>query len=298
MFFAFNENGDEAIPGFCLSEQARTMRNSLGWGVLLAAVGLASWTFLCADEADSPGVTEHVGQFIPGEVLVVDDAGATLRLADLVDRPVILALVYYSCEHICPQVLSALGHLASEMTLAPGTDYRIVTLSFDAADTPADAARAKKNYLKPFAGGLPAGSWSFLTASPDDIRTLTDAAGFRYEADSHGFIHPSVLVILAPGGRIAGYIHVSKTAYGVGYPVTFPAVGVATSLRRAADGQSEAPSPLPLLFCYPHEPEKQSGFYGLLSTLGAFTLAVMAGLFLLLFMASGRRRPRTGVRGS
>lgn len=272
------------------------MRHIVKRGVFLAAIGLASCTFLLADAADRPGIAEHVGQSIPREIVVLDDGGTALRLADLVDRPVILALVYYSCEHICPQVLGALGQLASEMTLTPGADYRLVTLSFDAADTPADAAKAKKNYLKPFARSLPAGSWSFLTAPPDDIRKLTDAVGFRYTADSHGFIHPSVLVILGPGGRIAGYIHVSKTAYGVGYPVTFPAVAVAASLRRAAGGQFEASSPLPLLFCYPHEPEGQRGFYRLLSTLGVVTLAVMAGLFLF-FLAAGRRGSRTGVKG-
>jgi protein SCO1/2 len=264
---------------------------------ILAALTLASGVFLAAGATEEPGITGHVGQPIPDDILVLDERGAAVRLANLVDRPAILALVYYSCEHVCPQVLSALGQLASELTLAAGTDYRLIALSFDPADTAEDAATARKNYTKPFARYLPAGSWPFLTASPENIRKLTDALGFRYQADSHGFIHPSVLVILGPGGRIAGYIHVSKTAYGVGYPVTFSPVAIATSLRNAAAGLSEAPSPLPLLFCYPHEPEGQGGFYRLLSTLGVVTLAVMAGLFLF-FMVSGRRRARTGAKGS
>ena len=244
--------------------------------------------------ADRPGVTEHVGADIPGDIFVVDDRGRSWNLADLADRPVILALVYYSCEHVCPQALGALGQLVSGLPLTPGADYKIVTFSFDAADTPRDAAAAKRNYIKPLGPGFPAEAWTFLTASPENIGKLTDSLGFRFKKQLHGFIHPSLLVILGPGGRISGYIHVSRTAYGVGYPVMFSPVSIGASLRRAAAGGSEAKDPAPLLFCYPHEPEGQPRFYGLLSALGAGTLAFLGGLFL--YLTIGRKRPRAAVR--
>ena len=245
--------------------------------------------------AKEPGVTEHVGGRIPADILVIDEHGTSLRLEDLADRPVILALVYYSCEHVCPQVLGALGQLASVLRLAPGKGYKLVTFSFDAADTPQDAATAKRNYIKPLGPGFPAEAWSFLTASPENIGKLTDSLGFRFNKDTHGFVHPSVLVILGPGGRISGYIHVTRTAYGVGYPVMFSPVGIGASLRRAADGASGSEDPAPLLFCYPHEPEGQQDFYRLMSALGAGTLAVLAGLFL--YLAAGRKSPRAGAGG-
>ncbi|MGB8959665.1 MAG: SCO family protein [Candidatus Aminicenantales bacterium] len=244
--------------------------------------------------ADRPGVTEHVGADIPGDIFAVDDRGRSWKLADLADRPVILALVYYSCEHVCPQALGALGQLASGLPLTPGADYRLVTFSFDAADTPQDAAEAKRNYIKPLGPGFPAEAWTFLTASPENIGKLTDSLGFRFKKQPHGFIHPSVLVILGPGGRISGYIHVSRTAYGVGYPVMFSPVSIGASLRRAAAGGSEAKDPAPLLFCYPHEPEGQPRFYGVLSALGAVTLAFLGGLFL--YLAVGRKRPRAAAK--
>jgi protein SCO1/2 len=246
--------------------------------------------------AKEPGVTEHVGGKIPADILVVDEHGASRRLADLADRPVILALVYYSCEHVCPQVLGALGQLASDLRLTPGKGYKLVTFSFDAADTPQDAATAKRNYIKPLGPGFPAEAWSFLTASPDNIGKLTDSLGFRFDKDTHGFVHPSVLVILGPGGRISGYIHVTRTAYGVGYPVMFSPVAIGASLRRAADGASVSEDPAPLLFCYPHEPEGRQDFYRLMSALGAGTLAVLAGLFL--YLAAGRKWPRAGAGGT
>lgn len=246
------------------------------------------------EAADRPGVTEHVGADIPGDIFAVDDGGRSWNLADLTDRPVILALVYYSCEYVCPQVLGALGQLVSDLPLTPGADYRLVTLSFDAADTPQDAASAKRNYIKPLGPDFPAEAWTFLTASPENIGKLTDSLGFRFKKQPHGFIHPSILVILGPGGRISGYVHVSRTAYGVGYPVMFSPVAIGTSLRRAAAGGSEAKDPAPLFFCFPHEPEGQPRFYGLLSALGAGTLALLGGLFL--YLTVGKKRPRTAVR--
>jgi protein SCO1/2 len=243
---------------------------------------------------DEPGLAELIGGHIPPDVLVMDENGMTVRLAGLVDRPTLLALVYYTCEHVCPQVLAALGQLASGLPLAPGKDYRLIAVSFDPADTPKDAAEAKRNYLKPLGPGFPAGAWSFLTAAPEDIRRLTESLGFRYVKDSHGFTHPSVLVVLGPQAIISSYIHVTRTAYGVGFPVTFQGVATAAALSKAGEGLAGTPSPAPLLFCYPHEPENQPRFYALTAALGAGTLAAMAGLMLFLFLA-GRKRVRSST---
>ena len=296
-----------------ISEGAKLKRNRGGRYVaptpLVYVVALTLWASATAPSIASdpvsppgrptaaiePGITEHVGGKIPADILVVDEHGTSLRLEGLADRPVILALVYYSCEHVCPQVLGALGQLVSDLQLMPGKGYRLVTFSFDAADTPQDATTAKRNYIKPLGPGFPAEAWSFLTASPENIARLTDALGFSFKKDSHGFIHPSVLVILGPGGRISGYVHVTRTAYGVGYPVMFSPVAIGASLRRAADGASESQDPAPLLFCYPHEPEGQPRFYQILSALGAGTLAILAGLFL--YLAFGRKGPLTGLKG-
>jgi protein SCO1/2 len=263
-------------------------------GVLLAA-GAASRASGAPEVPGRAGLAEHAGGFLPADIVAVDERGATVRLADLTDRPVILSLVYYSCEHVCPLVLGALGELVSNMDLAAGRDYRLVTLSFDATDGAGDAARAKANYTQPLRPALPEGAWSFLTASDADIAELTEAIGFRFERTPHGFIHPSVLVILGPGGRISSYFHVSRTAYGVGYPVVFSPVTMAAALRQAGAAGTAGPDPAPLLFCFPHEPPAQSRFYGLMKTTGIGTLVLMTGLFLYLSMAW--KRPRAGREG-
>src|SRR5512138_1068410 len=59
--------------------------------------------------AGRAGLEERPGRSLPADIFAADEQGRPVRLVDLVDRPVILALVYYSCEHVCPLVLSALG---------------------------------------------------------------------------------------------------------------------------------------------------------------------------------------------
>jgi protein SCO1 len=266
----------------------------LGLWTLSAAATIPHAADQARPDKIRPGLTEFAGERIPAGIRAVDDRGRTVRLVELIDRPTLLVLVYYTCEHVCPLVLGALGGLASDPALAIGRDYRIVTLSFDAADTAADAATARANYTKPVGRELPDGAWTFLTAPAEDIALLTEVLGFRYVRSSHGFIHPSVLVVLGPGGRISSYLRVSRTAYGVGYPVTFPPGAIAAALRLAAEGASGPQDPAPLLFCYPDEPRAQGRFYGLMTAMGAGTLVLLAGLFVYISLVWKRPPPGAG----
>jgi protein SCO1/2 len=250
--------------------------------------GLAALLFLLAAAVAGPaGLVERPGEWVPGNIRCVNDKGDEVPLASLLDRPVVLSLVYYSCEHICPQVLAALSRMAQDLPLDPGVDYRLVTWSFDEKDGPKDAAEAKRNYLRPLPASFPRESWAFLTASAADTRKLTAALGFSFEKAEHGFVHPSILVILGPGGRISRYIHVSDYAYGAPSPPVFQPVEIAAALRDASRGAVANVARAPLLFCFPHRPEGWGGYYGLTALAGGGTLAGLLVLFL--YLAAGRR---------
>lgn len=238
--------------------------------------------------AENPGIVEHAGMAIPADIRCVDDKGAAVNLQALMDRPTILSLVYYTCEHVCPQVLVGLGRLVGELPLEAGMDYRVITLSFDGLDTALDAAKARRNYTKPLSRDFPPGAWMFLTASDDDIGRLTSRLGFSFNKEEHGFVHPAVLVILGPGGVISRYVYPSKYVYGAGYPVTFQAVGIAASLRKAARGEIDAEAPGPVLFCFPHEPPGQARFFGIMRLAGWGTLVALAAFFLYLIAGRGK----------
>jgi protein SCO1/2 len=239
---------------------------------------------------DSIGVSEKLGDSLPGDITCVDERGEEIRLDALLGKPVILCLVYYSCAHICPQVLVGLGRLVPQLDLRAGVDYRLITISFDAADTPAAAASAKQNYLHPLGPDFPGAAWLFATASEENITRLTGALGFRFAKRPHGFIHPSILVILSPGGRIARYIHVTKYNYGEAYPVAFSPVEIKQALLEAWSGRLSPTPPAPLLFCFPMEPSRQSRYFRLMAMSGWITLAGLGALFTTLSIKRRRRK--------
>jgi protein SCO1/2 len=241
-----------------------------------------------AGTAGDIGVTEQAGSHIPPGLVCRDEAGREFSLDSRLDRPVILSLVYYSCMHICPQVLVALGELVQKMDLRPEADYRLLTLSFDENDGPDQAEGIRHNYLKPLGDAFPAEGWTFATASPDVIRRLTEAVGFRARRVPHGFIHPVILVVIGPGGLISSYVRPARFNYGVAYPIVFREDEMKERLAAAAKGETSASPRNPVLFCFPMEPAGQVVFERMSRTAGWVTLAVLGGLFA--YLAGARRR--------
>src|SRR6185437_11039837 len=80
------------------------------------------------------GIDQKLGAQVPLDVPFQDALGHTVTLRQYLDggnRPAVLSLVYYSCPMLCPRVLDALNTSLRRMTLDPGQDYQVVTISFD-----------------------------------------------------------------------------------------------------------------------------------------------------------------------
>ncbi len=229
-----------------------------------------------------------MGTRLPADITCIDDGGRRRPLGELMDRPVILSLVYDQCTRFCPQVQVGLGRLIQSLDLTPGRDYRIVTFSFDPEDGPEASAVARKNYTLPLGKDLPDGAWTFVTASAPDIARLTSALGFSYQKAMHGFSHPVILALIAPGGRISRYILPSRYAYGAAYPITFSPAELGRYIDEAGRGLIAGPPSGPPLFCFESEPPGQARYDRLTKTLGIVTLICLAAFFAYLVLA--RRR--------
>ena len=72
-----------------------------------------------------------------GRGLVLQDSnGKEFVLGDVLDKPLILVLSYYSCDGACPAVNESLRiALDGVSRWRLGQDYRVLTLSFDRHDT-------------------------------------------------------------------------------------------------------------------------------------------------------------------
>ena len=66
------------------------------------------------------GLNQRLGQKVPPDLIFRDETGSPVRVGDIVDRPTVLTLVYYSCSHICPQMLFGLAEVLPKITLVPG----------------------------------------------------------------------------------------------------------------------------------------------------------------------------------
>src|SRR5262245_25502685 len=84
---------------------------------------------------------QKLGAQIPLDIEFRDEMGGTVALKQyFARRPVILSFVYYNCEDLCPLVLDGLVRSLRPLSFNIGDQFDVLTVSFDARDTPALAA--------------------------------------------------------------------------------------------------------------------------------------------------------------
>ena len=151
------------------------------------------------------------------------------------------------------QALTWLSSALGVMSLNPGQDFEIVTVSFNPHDTPASATAKKAVYLERYKRPGAAEGWHFLTGDQPQIDRLTKAAGFRYawDAETKQFAHPSGVIVLTPDGRLSKYL------FGIEYGPRDLRLGIV----EASEGKVGTPVDALLLYCYHYDP--MTGRYGL-----------------------------------
>ena len=200
------------------------------------------------------GFDQYIDQRVPLDTTFRDEAGATVRLGDYFgNKPVVLVFAYYDCPMLCTQVINGLSSALGVMSLNPGRDFEIVTVSFNPRDTPASAAAKKASYLERYRRPGAAAGWHFLTGDQANIDRLTKAAGFRYawDAETRQYAHPSGVIVLTPDGRLSKYL------FGIEYGPRDLRLGIV----EASAGKVGTPVDSLLLYCYHYDP--MTGRYGL-----------------------------------
>jgi len=195
------------------------------------------------------GFDPQLNAQIPLDTTFVDEYSQPVTLRDYsAGKPILLAFVYFSCPMLCNQVEQAVVGTLKMISFNPGTDYQVVFISFDPADTPDAALKKKHEAMSRFARPLTERGWHFLTGTPQSIDAVTKAANFRFSYDQKTrlFGHASGILLLTPDGRISRYF------YGVEYPPSHVRLG----LVDASSGKIGSPIDHILLFCYQYDPTK------------------------------------------
>ncbi len=230
------------------------------------------------------GFDQNLDRMVPLDTTFRDEAGRSVRLGDYFGkRPVALVFAYYDCPMLCTLVINGLSSALGVLSLNPGSDFEIVTVSFDPRDTPATASAKKATYVERYKRPGAAEGWHFLTGDQASIDRLTKAAGFRYvwDKDTKQFAHPTGVVVLTPEGRIARYL------FGVEYGPR----DLRMALVEASAGRVGNPVDALLLYCYHYDP--MTGRYGLaimraMRIAGAATVLLIGGFVIVMLR---RERP-------
>ena len=254
-----------------------------------AIVALAfTAVFSAAASAAADGLSDlafrpNPGAPLPLAVVLKDEQGRAVPVGwYFTGEPVVLVLQYLRCRTLCGLTLRNVIDAVEVLPLRPGRDFRLLAIDIDPHDTPADALRARQQYL---GGRRNAGAEDgihFLTGEEAVVRAVADAVGFpfRYDAATEQYLHPAGFIVATPDGTVSRYF------FGIG---ASPAE-LQQGLADAAAGNGIGPLARFLLLC---RGDGATGRYTL-AVLAVLTAADLgaAGVVVALFAVIRRRRRR------
>ena len=165
------------------------------------------------------------------------------------------------------------------MKRQPGTEYRVISVSFDETETPALAARSKRMYLASMNIPFPEDGWRFLTGDAAEIRRLTDAAGYHFQRKGRDFIHPVASFVVARDGTIVRYL----------YGTTFLPKDLTLAFLEAQEGTTGATIRKVVGYCFSFDPVGKTYVFNLLRV-SATVVFLTAGSFLAFLLLTGKKR--------
>jgi protein SCO1/2 len=151
---------------------------------------------------------QFLGARLDGGAAFTDSEGHGFRLEQMFGKPLILLLSYYGCDGTCPTMNMELAKVLAKVDrFRLGTDYRVLTVSFDKRDSSSTAAEFLRK-----TGGIPEqwhAGWRHAVLAGDDVVAFVASVGFRFfwSDAAKAFLHPNVLVFVTPEGRVARYIY-------------------------------------------------------------------------------------------
>ncbi len=249
------------------------------------------------------GVEQRLGQSLPLGTLFTDETGRTAPLQTWFNgKPAAVALVYYNCAMLCPQVLHGLSTGLRATTLAPGKDYDVLVFSISPTDTPQDAAMQKTMFVRdlgtgagvgtaagPGTSAIAASAVHFLTARQPGIDAIAGATGFHYvmvpgpDGKMNQYAHSSVVMFATPEGRLSKYLS----------GVVYEPRDLRLALLGASAHKISNPVDLLILYCCSYNPVVGRYSVSVLRVLGIagmITLVVVIAMLVLLI-----RKPRARV---
>lgn len=248
----------------------------------LLSISLYSQTSLY-DQQMQIGFEEKQGQFADLDVKLINEAGETVLLRDIIDKPTILNLVYFRCPGTCSPLMWGISKFIDEVDLQLGTDYEVITISFDYTEGIDLGIQKKANYLSTMKKADSGKYWQFFVSDSSNIARLTQSVGFNYKAINNEFVHPTGLIALAADGKITRYLR----------GIEFLPFEIKITMVEAADGKIGPSINRVLAVCYSYD-ENGNKFVFNVTRVSAIVISFMA-FVIFLFLILTRKKNKKEV---
>ena len=227
------------------------------------------------------GVIEHLDEVIPLNLTFTNDSNKTVTLQQIINKPTILILVYFDCPGVCPAILSGVSDVVEKTDLELGKDYQAVSVSFNTLDNPEKAGKMKQTFLRT-KSKQHAKDWIYLTGDSLNIYSLTEAVGFRFQRTGLDFVHPAVITVLSPQGKITRYL----------YGTRFQPFDVKMAIIEAQKGLSRPTVNKLLEFCFSYDPAGKKYVLDITRVSGIVILFFAVLLFAILLLRSRKKKKK------
>jgi protein SCO1/2 len=227
------------------------------------------------------GVVEHLDEFLPDSISLINENGQQVWLADVIDKPTVINFVYYRCPGICSPLMEAVAGVMDKSDLVPGVDYQVLTISFDPSETIELGIRKKNNYLNLMSKKVEEAKkgWLFFTSDSASIAKATNATGFKYKRTGNDYLHAASLTVVSKDGKITRYLN----------GLYFLPFEWKMAIVEASKGQSGPTLNKVLRYCYSYDPEGQTYVMNVTKVSGTLIL-FFAAIFLLILIFKPKKK--------
>lgn len=219
------------------------------------------------------GVDEKLGNYIPEDLWFIESTGDAFSIKQIIDKPTLLALVYYECPSICNPMLMNLGMILEKVSMKHGEDFQVVTISFSPYENYSHAKKWKNQFYSGFKKQIPGHAWRFFVGDTSSIRRLTDAVGFKFiETEDRNFVHSAAYIAISPQRKITRYL----------YGTRILPFDIKMAMIEAREGRETPAINRVLEYCFSYDPEGRTYAFNFTKVFG--TMIIFFSIIILSFM--------------
>lgn len=233
------------------------------------------------DQQMQVGFDEKQGQYADLDIKLINEDADTVLLRDIIDKPTILNLVYFRCPGTCSPLMWGISKFIDEVDLQLGTDYEVITISFDYTESIDLGIQKKANYVNTMKKKDSAKYWQFFVTDSINAAKLTQSVGFNYKYINNQFVHPTGLIALSSDGKITRYLR----------GIEFLPFEIKITMVEAANGKIGPSINRVLAICYSYD-EKGNQFVFNVTRVSAIVIIFVAVMFFLVLVLTRKKNKK------